>query len=83
MNSLIKDINHILQKIKSLGQLPEGAILCTIDVVGLHLNIQEEESIALLKRFVDAMVDTPYVGKAKTKFGLWFNNYKSKVNLFK
>ena len=55
MNSLIKDINHFLQKIKSFGQLPEGVIVCTIDVVGLQLNIEDEESMALLKRFVDAM----------------------------
>ena len=55
MNSLIKDINHFLPKIKSFGQLPQGAILCTIDVAGLHLNIEDEESMALLKRFVDAM----------------------------
>ena len=35
VNSFMKDTNHFLQKIKSLGQLPEGAILCTIDAVGL------------------------------------------------
>ena len=55
MNSLIKDINHFLQKIKRIAQLPEGAILYTIEVVGLHLNIEDEESMALLKRFVDDM----------------------------
>ena len=33
-NHSLKDTNHLLRKIKSLGQLPEGAILCTI-VVGL------------------------------------------------
>ena len=27
--------------------------------------------------------DTPYVGKVKTKFRLWFNNYKSKDRSFR
>ena len=36
MNSFIKDTNHFLRKIKTLGQLPEGAILCTTDIVGLY-----------------------------------------------
>ena len=35
LNSFIKDTNHFLRKIKSLGQFPEVAILCTVDVVGL------------------------------------------------
>ena len=38
----------------SLGQLSEGAILCTIDVVGLYLNIPHEEGLASLRRFLDA-----------------------------
>ena len=37
VNSFIKDTNHFLRKIKSLFQLPEGAILCTIDAVGFTL----------------------------------------------
>ena len=35
----IKDTNHFLGKIKELGQLPEGTILCTVDAVGLYPNI--------------------------------------------
>ena len=31
----IKDTNHFLNKIKKLGSLPVGAMLCTMDVVGL------------------------------------------------
>ena len=44
----IKDTNHFLKKIKELGQLPEGAILCTIDVVGLYPNILHDEGLAFL-----------------------------------
>ena len=35
-------------------QLPEGAILCTIDVVGLYPNILHEEGLASLRKFLDA-----------------------------
>ena len=53
MNSFIKDKNHFLRKIKNLGQLPEGAILCTIDVVAFYPKISHEESLALLRKFLD------------------------------
>ena len=36
VNSFIKGTNYFLRKIKSLDQLPERAILCAIDVVGLY-----------------------------------------------
>ena len=57
VNSFIKDTNHFLRKIKSLGQLPEGAILCTIDVVGLYPNIPHEEGLASLRKFLDARAE--------------------------
>ena len=57
VNSFIKDTNHFLRKIKSLGQLPEGAILCTIDVVGLYPNIPHEEGLASLRKFLDARTE--------------------------
>ena len=43
VNLFIKDKNHFLRKIESLTQLPQGAILCTIDVVGTYPNIAYEE----------------------------------------
>ena len=44
------------------------------------LNCNSEKFLYLLRcKFCD---DTPYVGKAKTKFCLWFNNYKSKHQSF-
>ena len=57
VNSCIKDINHFLRKIKSLDQLPEGAILCTINAVGLYPNIPHEESLASLRKFLDARTE--------------------------
>ena len=42
---------------KVLGQLPEGTMLCTIDVVGLYRNIPQYEGLAFLKDFLDSRVD--------------------------
>ena len=57
VNSFIKDTNHFLRKIKSLGQLPEGAILITIDVVCLYPNIPHEEGLVSLRKFLDARTE--------------------------
>ena len=57
VKSYIKDTNHFLRKIKELSQLPEGTILCNIDVVGLYPNIPHNEGLAFLKDFLDSRVD--------------------------
>ena len=57
VNSFIKDTNHFLWKIKSLGQLPEGVILCTVDDIGLYPNIPHEEGLTSLRRFLDARTE--------------------------
>ena len=46
-----------MRKIKELDQLPEGTILCTIDVVGLYPNIPHEEGLAFLMNFLESRVD--------------------------
>ena len=50
----MKDTNHFLRKMKSLAQLSEGSILCTIDVVSLPPNISHEKGLASIERFLDA-----------------------------
>ena len=45
------------------------------------LNCNSEKAFYLLRRKI--CDDTPYVGKAKTKFHLRFNNYKSKHRSFR
>ena len=40
-----------------MGQLPEGAILCGIDVVGPYPNIPHEEDLASLRKFLDASAE--------------------------
>ena len=39
VKSYIKDTSHFLSKLKSLGKLPQGAVLCTVDVVDLDPNM--------------------------------------------
>ena len=39
VKSYIKDTNEFLKKLFSLPKLPDGIILCTMDVVGLYPNI--------------------------------------------
>ena len=53
VKSYIKDTNHFLSKLKSLGKLSQGAILCTIDVVGLYPNIPHSEGLTALRRFLE------------------------------
>ena len=38
LKSYIKDTNYFLRKIKELGQLLEGTILCTIDVIDIQIS---------------------------------------------
>ena len=53
VKSYIKDTNHFLNKITKIGKLPEGAILCTMDVVGLYPNIPHGEGLASLYKFLE------------------------------
>ena len=57
VKSYIKDTNDFLRKIKSLPPLPEGAILCTIDVIGLYPNIPHEYGLAALRKALDTRED--------------------------
>ena len=51
VKSYIKNTNHFLNKIK---KLPEGTILCTMDVVGLYPNIPRGEGLASLYKFLES-----------------------------
>ena len=53
VKSYIKDSNHFLNKIKKLESLPDGAILCTMDVVGPCPNIPHGEGLASHSRFLE------------------------------
>ena len=49
MDSYIKDTNDFLRKLNGIGSLPEGSILCTIDVVGLYPHIPHNEGLEAVK----------------------------------
>ena len=53
VKSYIKDTNHFLRKLKTSGKLPQVAILCTIDVVGLYPNIPLSEGLTFLRRVLE------------------------------
>ena len=53
VKSYIKDTNHFLNKIKKIGKLLEGAILCTMDVFGLYPKIPHGEGLASLYKFLE------------------------------
>ena len=50
VKSYIKDTNEFLKKLRSLPKLPDGIILCTMDVVGLYPNIPHEEGLPALRK---------------------------------
>ena len=53
VKSYIKDTNHFLNRLSSLGKLPQGAILCTVDVVGLYPTIPHSEGLTSLRRVLE------------------------------
>ena len=72
VNSFIKDTNHFLRKIKSLVQLPEDTVLCTIDVASLYPNISNGVGPCgiyytdyLVKARVNLMNMTQFIGNKK------------------
>ena len=56
----IKDSGNILMNLKHLGQITDGAILVTADVVGLYPNIPHKAVLeTLTRRFIDTSEITP------------------------
>ena len=47
------NVSFFLSKLKSLGKLPQGTILCTIDVVDFYPNIPHSEGLNSLRRFLE------------------------------
>ena len=51
--SYIRDSQHFLEKIKTIGSVPENAILVTADVVGLYPNISHQAGLKALKEALE------------------------------
>ena len=49
VRSYVKDTNDFLQKLANIGNIPQDAILCTIDVVGLYPSIPHDEGLEALR----------------------------------
>ena len=63
VKSYIKDTNDFLRKLRDLPDLPEDAIFCTIDVVGLYPNIPHEEGLEAMRKALDSR-ENPEVSTA-------------------
>ena len=53
VKSYIKDTNDFLKNLRSLPNLPDDIILCTIDVVGLYPNISHDKGLSALRKRLD------------------------------
>ena len=50
VKSYIKDTNDFLKNLRSLTNLPNNIILCSVDVVGLYLTIPQDKGLSALKK---------------------------------
>ena len=57
VKSYIKDTNDFLKKIPDLPPLPDGSIMCTIDVVGLYPNIPHDEGLKAIRTALNTRFD--------------------------
>ena len=51
--SYIRDSQYFLEKIKTIGSVPENAILVTADVVGLYPNIPHQACLKALREALE------------------------------
>ena len=68
--SYVKDTNDFFAKRKDMERFPDGAILVTIDLVGLYANIPHDEGLEALRRTLNkrsnpAIPTDPTVGLAE------------------
>ena len=57
VKSFIKDTNDFLCKLQGIKNLPDNAILCTADVVGLYPNIPHDEGLAAVHKALERRED--------------------------
>ena len=51
--SCIKDTNHFLSRLRNIGKIPERALLCTVDFVGLYPSIPHGEGLEAIGLALD------------------------------
>jgi hypothetical protein len=55
--NVIRDTTDFLKRLQDLGDIPEGAILCTMDVVGLYPHIPHLEGLSSMTKFAPAFAN--------------------------
>ena len=55
--SYVKDTNHFLARLDKLGRIPEGALICTFDIVGLYPSIPRGEGLEAIREALDMRVN--------------------------
>ena len=76
--SHIKDTADFLDKFKDLGEVPEGAILVTADVIGLYPSIPHTEGLEVLRKQYDKFLHK----KAPTEDIIKLADFVLKNNFF-
>jgi hypothetical protein len=51
--NVIRDTTDFLKRLQDLGDIPEGAILCTMDVVGLYPHIPHLEGLSSMRKSIE------------------------------
>ena len=55
--SYLEDTPDFLRFLKDIGDLPDGAILATVDVSALYSNIQREDAVEAVRKALETRVD--------------------------
>ena len=50
---IVKDTTDFLCKLRELGDIPDGAIICTMDVVGLYPHIPHDEGLRNMEEIIE------------------------------
>ena len=64
MPGVIKNTTIFLKRLKQLGVMPEGVILCCMDVIGLYPHITHKEGLETMKKAIEKFL------KAREQMGL-------------
>ena len=81
IKSWVRDSGHCIQLLRKIAQLPPGSILSALDVVCLYPNIDQEEAIECIHRFLMEHGDPTELPSTESlvdllKFVLKLNNFQ-------
>ena len=84
---IIKDTTEFLSKLKELDDIPDGAIICTTDVVGLYPHIPHDEGLKSMKEMIEesekglssTILSQDLIELAKVILGKNFSEFDNKI----